>query len=296
MFGGAATIWFLILWAMPRVGLSIAWSTALPFAGGLAALLVLLVYLWRVPGTRKEWRITEVLTAFFLLLLYAQVLMPAQYVAVALREPLVDRQLAGIDALFGVHVVTYAAWMAHHPAVNRAFAIAYYSFVPQLVVLPLLLGFVLDDRDAMWEYVFLFSACSSLAVIGVALWPAADFQYLSTFNLTHAGRQFDAVRSGTLRIIRFNDMDGLVSIPSLHAAVGAMGIWALRRHRRLFAGSCVLNGVLIIATFLSGSHYLVDTVAGLAMVGGCIVVWQVGVDPIRAGRFRNYMPSTSRSL
>lgn len=289
MFAGAVVIWCLVVWALPHVGLSMAWPTIYPFAGGSAALFALLVYFWCVPGSAREWHIPDVLTAFFLMLVYAQVLMPAQYIAVALKEPLVDRQLVAIDAFFGLHVMVYAAWMLRHPGINRLFALAYYSFVPQLVAVPLFLGLVLRDREAIWEYVFLFAACSAIAVLGVALWPAANFQYLSTFNLTHAGQQFDGVRAGTLHVIRFNDMDGLVSVPSLHAAVGAMGIWATRRHRRLFAAIAVLDTALIIATFMSGSHYVVDTATGLVMVAGCVIVWQV------AGR-RLWSPSVAAHI
>lgn len=73
-------------------------------------------------------------------------------------------------------------------------------------------------------------------------------------------------------------MDGLVSVPSLHAAVGAMGIWTARRHRWLFGISCLLNTGLIVATFVSGSHYVIDTVAGVAMVGAVVIFWQAGLE------------------
>ena len=101
MFAGTVVISCVVVWALPRVGLSMDWASALPFAAGSAALFALLVYFWCVPGPAKEWHIPEVLTAFLLMLVYAQILMPAQYIAVALKAPLVDRELVAIDARFG---------------------------------------------------------------------------------------------------------------------------------------------------------------------------------------------------
>ena len=69
------------------------------------------------------------------------------------------------------------------------------------------------------------------------------------------------MRDGTMTVIRYGDIDGLVSMPSFHAAGGLMLIWAVRRHRLLVAVSGLWNTLLIAATIFSGAHYVVDVIA-----------------------------------
>jgi hypothetical protein len=263
---------------MPRVRLTIAWSTVLPFLIGDIALASIWVYFWRVPGRPKEWIIPETLAALLLLLMVTHILSPAQYVAVALKRPLVDHALASADAMLGIDVTRFAAWSLAHPRINLVMAAAYYSFVPQLAALVALLGIVLRDREALWEYVFHFYVCSTVTVVSLALFPAAcAFQYLgftSSLNQSRFIAHFNGLRAGTMTVIRFDDMEGLVSMPSLHMAGALMVLWALRGHPKALIPAALLNGLLIAATALTGAHYAVDLLATLVMFGGSVALWR----------------------
>ena len=262
-----------------RTGLTVAWPTMGPFLIGDAALAGVWVYFWRVPGQAREWIIPETLAALLLLLLVTHILSPGQYAAVALQRPLVDRSLASADAALGINVATWAAWSLAHPRINFALAVAYYSFVPQLAALIVVLGILLRDREALWEYVFHFHVCSTLTVVAAAVFPAAAaFQYLHftpSFDMSRFVAHFNGLRDGTFTVIRFNDMDGLVSIPSLHTAGALMVMWAVRRHLRLLIPAAALNVTLIAATVLSGVHYVVDVFAAVAMFAVSVMLWKL---------------------
>jgi membrane-associated phospholipid phosphatase len=262
-----------------RAGLTVVWPTVVPFLAGDAALAGVWIYFWRVPGQAREWIIPETLAALLLLLLVAHILSPGQYAAVALQRPLVDHALASADGALGIDVAALAAWSLAHPRINLLLAVAYYSFVPQLAALIVVLGILLRDRETLWEYVFHFHFCSTITVVAAAVFPAAAaFQYLHftpSLDMARFVAHFNGLRDGTFAIIRFNDMDGLVSIPSLHAAGALMVMWAVRRHMKFLIPAAVLNVTLIASTVLTGVHYAIDVFAAIAMFAVSVTLWKL---------------------
>ena len=68
-------------------------------------------------------------------------------------------------------------------------------------------------------------------------------------------------------------------IPSFHAALGVLLIWAVWPERALRWISVVLNVTMIAATPFLGAHYLVDVIAGL-----CIASISIRITTIIARR------------
>ena len=278
------TVAVILLALLPRVGLTIAWSSGLPFFCGDLVLVGVWIYFWRVPGRSAEWIIPETLAALVLMLTFTHILSPAQYVAVAFKRPLIDPFLASADRFLGLDVSALANWSRDHPRLNFGMAAAYYSFIPQLAALVAVLGIVIRDREALWEYVFHFYFCSTVTVICLAVFPAAcAFQYLqfeSTLNQTRFIAHFNGLRAGTFTVVRLTDMEGLISMPSLHVAGAFMVVWALRRHRKALFAAAPVNLVLIAATVMTGAHYVVDLAGTLAMFGLSLTLWQVYGRPL----------------
>jgi hypothetical protein len=75
----------------------------------------------------------------------------------------------------------------------------------------------------------------------------------------------EGLRAGTLRIIDFDGMEGLISFPSFHTANAILFVWALWPIRLLRLPMLVLNFLLIASTPLAGAHYLVDLIGGAAV-------------------------------
>jgi len=72
-----------------------------------------------------------------------------------------------------------------------------------------------------------------------------------------------------MRDIPLHRMQGLISIPSLHAAMAVLLVHAMRG-TRLLPVFAVLNVAMLVSTPLDGGHYLVDVLAGVALVVGLI--------------------------
>ena len=76
---------------------------------------------------------------------------------------------------------------------------------------------------------------------------------------------FNGVRDGTFTTIRFDDLEGLISMPSFHVAGGMMVMRAFRGYRRPFAFLLVLNALMIASTFMTGAHHFMDVPGTLVM-------------------------------
>lgn len=80
---------------------------------------------------------------------------------------------------------------------------------------------------------------------------------------------FLGLRDGSLHAIFGLNSEGIITFPSLHAALGVMFSAALWRVSGIRWIALVLNGLLLIATPAYGSHYVVDVIAGIAVAVTC---------------------------
>jgi len=205
------------------------------------------------------------------------ILSPAQYPAVAAGRPLVDAALAAADAALGVHVPALAAWTRGHPLLSSLLTAAYFSLLPQLVLTPAVLVWY-RRHDRLREYLFHFHLCAGVTVAMLALFPAAcAFQYYGFESVLDQRRfiaQFNALRAGAPPVIGFGDLEGLISVPSFHAAGGLMCAWAVRGLRPA-AASLALNAALLAATVMTGAHYLVDVPVTAALFATSVAAWRL---------------------
>lgn len=258
--------------------LHIAWSTTLPQIGGQAILLALWLYFRRYDDHPKKGIIPEIILVTSLLILLTNIASPAQYVAVALRRPLIDPWLARADALLGVNVATLAAWTASHSVFAGILSLCYFSFLPQFLLPIFIIGLWHRNRERLWEFAFHFHVCLIVTLVSFALFPAEcafqHYGFRSTIDWTRFITQFNGVRAGTFHVIKFNDLEGLISMPSFHVAGGLVVTWAFRGYRRLFLPLTVLNFGLIAATFFSGAHYFIDVIASVLLVAASVLVYR----------------------
>ena len=238
-------------------------------------LVVLVALLWiyyaRFRPDRFGLMAASTLGALFAIVCISNVLSLLQYPAAALRRPLIDPWLASADVLMGIDVGRLAAWTSARPAVARTLLIAYLTLLPQFGLTVLLHGVAFKDHRALWEYVFHFHFCAVGTVLGLAFFPAqCAFLYHGfrpTFDQTRFINHFTGLRSGEMTVIRLDNIEGLISMPSFHVAGALMVTWSFRRRPAVLAVLVPLNVALIIATFMSGAHYFVD-VPGTALLFG----------------------------
>jgi hypothetical protein len=258
------------------LGLRLDWES-LPAA--LPLLMLALAgwgYYLRFPGRqRSDWLVAETMAIVALLCSSGLVAGPAQYVAAALNRPVIDPWLAAADRMLGIDVPSLVAWTARRPRLVYVLWLAYNSFQAQLLAAPLVVGVVLRDREALWEYAFHLHFTTLVTIVAFALWPAACvFTTLGFSSLLDQARfidHFNRSRAGLLIVISYNDIEGLVSCPSFHVAMAMVVTWIVRRYRLLFALMIVIDAALSAATVFLGAHYAIDVAAsGLTVMAS---VW-----------------------
>jgi len=261
-----------------RWGLAIAWPTILPHVFVLASMAGLFAYFVCEPGSGREKALPDAILVTFLLLLLTNIGSPAQYLAVTLRRPLIDAYLARADSWMGFHVPTLAAWTWAHPLIAAVLRVAYATLLPQFLLPILVLGIWSGDRERLWEYCFHFHFCLLVTLTCLAIWPAAcAFTYYgfnSAIDQSRFVSHFESLRQGSFHLIRFDDLEGLISMPSFHTAGALMVTWAFRGYRRLFCTLLVVNVALILSTFMTGAHYFIDVVATIALFAVSVVLYR----------------------
>jgi PAP2 superfamily len=262
----------------PLVGISIRWSAALPQLLTLCLLLGVWLTYVLTPSRRHKVMFADAVLAMFLLALFTNIAGAAQYAAVALGFPQVERWLAASDAALGINVPTLTAWTGSHPIFARVLILSYFSLLPQFALPILAFGLFYTDRKSLWEYIFHFHVCLAVTLLGVALMPATvPISYYGFESLIDQSRfidHFTRLRSGTFNELWLNDIEGMISFPSFHVAGGLMVTWAFRGHRRWFAALAVLNTLLIASTILTGAHYGIDVVATVVLFAGSVLLWR----------------------
>lgn len=268
----------------PLVGLSIAWPTTVPFAMALVLVAAAWVYHAYTPGRSSEWIVAEAIAVTFLLVSLTTLAAPAQYAAIGLKLPLVDGWLAAADARLGVNVMTLAAWTHAHKAVSWTLTLSYLTLPVQLIMPMFVLGMMKRDRLALWEFCFHYHFCLIVAIVSLALLPAFGapnfYGFTPTLDQVRFSAQLLGVRAGTFTVVRFDDLEGLICLPSFHAAAGLMVTWCFRRYRPWVIGLSCLNALMILATFMSGAHYFIDVVGTFVLFPVSVLVYRRWVAPL----------------
>jgi hypothetical protein len=259
--------------------LTIEWSTVWLGAALLGAIVVVWLNLYFVPGKPSESFVAEVLFVTFAMVLLTNVLVPMQYGALALAAPYADPWLARADAWLGASVPALTAWTWAHPWISRLATVTYFTFAPQMLLTLLILA-VLRDRDRLWEFAFHFHVCLIVTIAALAVWPAvhapAYYGFKPTIDMTRTIAQIKSFHQGTTSVVRFDDLDGLVSFPSFHVAGALLVTWAFRRRRHILVPLSVLNTGLVISTVLTGEHYVIDVLAAVPLVAASLAAYRWG--------------------
>lgn len=196
------------------------------------------------------------------------------YLTVTSKFPLIDRYLVAADAVMGFHWLPFFNWVKDHPAADRAFGIAYDSAIFQIFVLLIVLnatGRLERAREFTWVFILTLLACVILAWLFPAESAWVYFGATDRVDAYHVA-DFTALRAGKMTEIILTKTNGLITFPSFHAALGLILIIASRR-TFLFSVFLPLNLMMIVSAITSGGHYLVDIIAGLALVPIAILMW-----------------------
>ena len=217
------------------------------------------------------------------------------YVGAAADLPLRDGDMIWIDQHLGFDWPGVMSSLDHSSRLLDVFNGAYATFTAQLVGAALALVIAGKVRDL--DRFFIIFACASITAEALSvlvptlgpIWALADnarFTNLPTLGRTTAEIVL-ALRDKTLSTIDFEAVNGIISFPSMHAAVAIIVPYALRWNSWIFWPIAALDAVMLASAVPSGNHYLADVVAGVAvaiLAIACGKVIQVSLDRLFSNR------------
>jgi hypothetical protein len=242
---------------------------------GVAMLLISAYCSWR-----RMTAIRHLVEAIGLGFLLTTLVVVSTYLAALPALPLVDEHLGRVDRAIGFNWHGFVRAVDALPWLAQVLGLAYQSFAVQLVVLPLLLvvvGQVARAYRLITAYALIGLSASLISVwfpaVGAFPFYKVVPEQLDNINI-HFGyfflNQFDAVRSDPQFTLSMQDVAGIITFPSVHAAVAALCTWAAWSVRHLRYPVLLINIGMAISAITHGSHYLVDIPAGIFLAFACI--------------------------
>ncbi|MGE9007760.1 phosphatase PAP2 family protein [Leptospira interrogans] len=264
-----------MVWAIIAVIVGIdavwAWSMGIKVelnAGNLFLLAEFIFVGWLYATIRSNEQVAAFAAGGAQLVAFTGAAGLLSYLMVASAFPLIDNYLAAADAALGFDWLAMFMWVHANRSVEYVLFLAYNSGAFQMVFLILLLP-ALEKFERLRELVWLI-ILSMIIILPLSwLFPAESaWVYFGVTDRTNAYHlsDFTALRAGRMPEITLGQVNGLVTFPSFHTAFGVIMIYVTRGIRFLFAIFIVLNILLIASTPVWGGHYLVDVLAGLAVV------------------------------
>jgi membrane-associated phospholipid phosphatase len=248
------------------------------FAIPAATCTALLAGSWFYRARRIDPRLASALGCTAQIIGFGGVGAPLSYLGASFALPLQDGFFDALDWALGFDWSALFDFATARPVLSTVLRIAYVSFTVQASLVVLALAFF---RQLLWLRVFVLSfILTALVTIAVsAVLPAVGAWDLhgmpagpdSTIPIAQSSVPvFHALRDGTLRQLVAVGAEGIITFPSLHAAVGLILIVALWPIAGLRWIGIIVNAVMIAATPIDGMHYLVDVIAGLATALACV--------------------------
>lgn len=269
-------IWVLIalvaafmLIAATASGFTIAlWSFAA--TAGVCVLLKLGARYYR--DQRRDYGLASALECTAQLIAFSAVAAPLSYVAATASFPLQDATLDHLDRALGLDWKELLAVMDSCPRFFELMHITYASLIPQIIAAVLLLSFT--GRLAWLRAYMLAFVLAALVTIAISAFVPAKGAWLY-FGMTDATGPlpishtswpvFFGLRDGSFRLLTGDGGEGIITFPSLHAALGVILIvafWPMARARWI---AMAINSLMLMATPIDGSHYFTDVLAGIAI-------------------------------
>lgn len=265
--GVALVLYLSALGASALIGMRAVVLDAVPFC---LAPALLIGFAGRIGIQR---RIADVSVAALLIVALGLSLACLSYVCAAADLPLQDGAMVWIDRKLGFDWLQIMLALDRWPRVLLLLDGAYATFTFQLIATVVM--FLLAGRTRELDRFFVIFACASVfaeiaSILVPTLGPMATLAYDVHFaHLPTLGRNTAEIvvtlREGALKVIDLDSIDGIISFPSLHAAVAVIVPYALRWNKTVFWPVLILDVLMLVSAIPSGNHYLIDVVGGVVV-------------------------------
>ncbi|MCC6888291.1 MAG: phosphatase PAP2 family protein [Hyphomicrobiales bacterium] len=231
---------------------------------------------------RRDERLASGLECTAQLILFAALGAPLSYLAAAAGAalPLQDHVFDAIDKALDFDWMALLRRLEEAPLLFGALRLIYGSLLPQMTIAVLCLAF---SGRMLWLRIVMFAfVLTTLVTIAIsALLPAAGVWL--HYGLTEADARvvpvvntvwpvFTGLRDGSLSALVALGAEGVITFPSLHAALAVLMIAAFWPVVAMRWPVFALNAAMLVATPIDGAHYLVDVVAGMLIAAVSLMI------------------------
>jgi PAP2 superfamily len=199
---------------------------------------------------------------------------PLTYILASANLPMQDANLARLDQLLGLDWRSYYRFIYERPALVPYVYLGYAMITWPTFGVPIVLG--LTKHYFRLQQ---FTLACMLTVVATALisslLPAVGTFYeygispdLPVFRASGyliQLHELPLVRDGSLRVLDFKNLGGIITFPSFHAAAAVLALWAFWGVWWMRPLALIANVGMLLATPLVGGHYFVDVFAGIAL-------------------------------
>lgn len=259
--------------------------------------------IWFYRRRREDPKIASALTGTGQILAFAAVAAPLSYLAASSNLPLVDSLFDACDRAMGFDWRGLLGWMNANPSLHWFFKLSYASFTIQATTTVLALAFTANHLQIR-RFVLAFILTTIITIAISALLPAQGVW--GHYGLTLADHPaivpstrelhlqiFNGLRDGSFRTLTATGSEGIITFPSLHAAIGVIFILALWPVAVLRWISLAVNLLMIAATPIDGGHYFIDVIAGTI---NALIVWAAITAFIQHTAARRETPQVARII
>lgn len=193
------------------------------------------------------------------------------YLAARMNLPYQDAAFTRVDASLGFYWNDWVRFVVARPLLHHLLAAAYRSFGMQIALIVPVLA-VLRDRRRSLELYCVFAVVGVVTCLVSGVLPAVGAgPYLAGVPEPWSYDLITVHQPGAATFA-IGQLNGIVSMPSFHAAVAVMLAWATRRTGVFGGAVTALNAVMVVSVLSEGKHYLTDAIAGVIVAGATIAL------------------------
>jgi hypothetical protein len=186
------------------------------------------------------------------------------YAVATLRMPLWDARLDRADLALGFHWGAGYDWIMSSNWLTRyVLEHAYNSMMLQVFVS---IGFFAvigrTDRNRELLWIGMLAVVISVTLSG----PFPALGPYTTGGMPPWSAVLVTIRDSSVTKFTLAHLQGIVAFPSCHALLAILLVYVHRPPVKTFVPVAIVNTLMLIATPFAGHHYLVDLIAGAAMV------------------------------
>ena len=220
---------------------------------------------------------------------FAMIAWPAlrifNHLTMTIPLPWTDDILSQMDIALGFNWYGYIKWLNDNPLFFHAIEWTYTGLDRYSGGFFIVLAFLPRQKERCFELLALFIVVACLSMVIGTFFPAKGSmafyhpdlsplvnlrQTMGTYHLA----DMDQLRNQIAPVLNLTKLQGLVTFPSFHTAMGVLLIYVCRYNRWLLAISLTLNLSMILTTPLLGGHYFIDLIGGVLITIFSIVVVQ----------------------